>query len=140
MRHDLSALLQHGENDMIPKTVAGVGALVFVGVFLGIGKTTLGQAPVWTGLGNVTCAEFLLYRAKDSTKIEDRFSLWVTGYLSGRNFSEAESKGTPRALFGDDPLLISGTGHFITSFCILRPKAWVHEAAEDLFQHIPKLM
>ncbi len=115
---------------MTPKTVAGVGALVVVGVFLGIGKATLGQAPVWTGLGNVTCAKFLLLRAKDSRKIEDRFHLWVQGYLSGRNFSETTSKGTTRALFGDDPLLLSGTGHFITSFCVLRPKAWVHPAAD----------
>ncbi len=124
---------------MTPKTVAGVGALVFVGVLLGIGKTTLGQAPVWVGVGNTTCAEFLQYVAKDKAKIEDRFDLWVHGYLSGRNFSETKSKGTTRALFGSDPLLTQGTGPFITSFCVFRPKAWVHEAAEDLFQHFPKL-
>ena len=125
--------------DMALKTVAAFGALVFVGVLLGIGKTTLGQAPVWTGIGNITCAEFLQYRMKDKAKIEDRFDLWVHGYLSGRNFSETKSKGTSRALFGTDPLLTLGTGPFITSFCVHRPKAWVHEAAEDLFQHFPKL-
>ena len=90
--------------DMTPKTVTG--ALVFVCVLLGIGKTTLGQAPVWIGIGNTTCAEFLQYVAKDKAKIEDRFGLWVTGYLSGRNYTETVSKGTTRAIFGDESLVI----------------------------------
>ncbi len=124
---------------MTMKTVAGVGALVFVGVFLGTGTTTLGQAPVWIGIGNTQCAEYLQYRAKDQAKIEDRIGLWVKGYLSGRNLSETVSTGATRALFGTDPLLIQGTGHFITSFCALRPKAWVHEAAEELFQRFPNV-
>lgn len=124
---------------MTAKSVAGFGALVFVSVLLGIGKTTLGQAPVWTGIGNTQCAEYLQYRAKDQAKIEDRFHLWVSGYLSGRNRSETRSKGTTRALWGTDPLLSGGTGNFITSFCTLRPKAWVHQAAEALFQRFSKL-
>jgi len=124
---------------MTPKTVAIGAALVLGGVFLGIGETALGQAPVWFGIGNITCAEFSQYGAEDKAKIEDRVGLWVHGYLSGRNFSETQSKGTTRALFGDDPLFIGGTGHFITSFCVFRPKAWVHEAAEDFFQRFPKL-
>ena len=106
---------------------------------LGVGGTVVSQSPVHTGIGNVKCADFLQYRVKDKEKIDDRFDLWVAGYLSGRNYASSTNRREIRALFGTDPLLTGGVGNFLSSFCVIRPKAYIHEAADALFQRFPKL-